>query len=383
MKKSVALLIETSNEYARGILRGIQKFQDEHDHWKIDLQEHERGAPPPKWLRKYNGHGIIARIETEEIARAVRASKLPTVDVSAARKIANIPWVETDDSLVAELALNHFTSRGLQSVAFCGEVKFNWARWRRDAFLRMAMERGMTVESFDLTSEMADLNNSQIRDQLQNWLRQLPEPCGLMAAYDSLARRLLEHCADIKRSVPNSIAIVGVDNDPILCRMASPPLSSIIPDSEGAGFEAASLLETMMESNSVPDDCILLPPLGIAIRRSSDTLSVEDEDVEAAARFILNHAIEGINVGDVIKKTHLTRRALELRFKKHLETTPHEFIVSVRMSHAELLLRETSLTLQQIAARCGIESAEYLSTAFKKHSGIPPGQYRQLHYMKK
>lgn len=383
VKKSVALVIETSNEYARGILRGILKYQDEHDHWQIDLQEHERGAPPPRWLKKYQGRGIIARIETEEIARSIRASNLPAVDVSAARKLTGIPWVETDDTLISGLALNHFASRGLRNVAFCGEINFNWARWRRDAFVSQATEQGMTVDSFDLTAGMQDLNHPQTRARLLNWLKQLPEPCGLMAAYDSLARRLLQYCTIIQRPVPNSIAIVGVDNDPILCRMANPPLSSIIPDAEGAGYQAAALLESMMNQKKVEVDCILLPPLGIAVRRSSDTLSIDDEEIEVAARFILDEATKGINVSDVLNKTHLTRRALELRFRKHLGLTPHEFIVAARMSHAELLLRETSLTLQQIALRCGIESAEYLSTAFKKHAGMPPGQYRQLHYLKK
>ena len=128
MKRSVALLIETSNEYARGLLRGILRYQQEHERWTIDLPEQHRGADPPRWLARYQGHGIIARVETSAIARAVRAAKLPTVDVSAARHLREIPWVETDDNAIAKAAVKHFAERGLRHVAFCGDVTFNWAK---------------------------------------------------------------------------------------------------------------------------------------------------------------------------------------------------------------------------------------------------------------
>lgn len=379
MKRSVALVIETSNEYARGLLRGILRYQQEHEKWTIDLPEQHRGADPPRWLRTYSGHGIIARIETKSIARAVRATQLPAVDVSSAREVPNIPWVETDDTKIAQLAVRHFLEKGFRHLAFCGESSFNWSRWRRDAFVAEAKQAGINPLVFDVDDDSSGTTWPHARRRLMRWIAELPEPCGLMAAYDSLARRLVDLCVQVSRPVPESVAILGVDDDPLLCQLATPPLSSVIPDSEGAGYAAAEQLDAIMSGKKIQRLKTLLPPLGIATRQSTDTLAVDDQNISKAAHYILAHACDGIQVGDVVEQTKLTRRTLETRFKKVLNKTPHELITITRLSKAERLLRETTLTLDQIAARCGLEYPEYLSVLFRKHRNMTPGEYRQQH----
>ncbi|MEM9586065.1 MAG: DNA-binding transcriptional regulator [Planctomycetota bacterium] len=376
--RSVALLIETSNEYARGLLRGIQRYQHEHQRWSIDLPEQQRGADPPRWLRDYGGDGIIARIETDAIARAVEAAELPTVDVSAARHLPGIPWVETDDRAIATAAVEHFAERGLSDVCFCGEVVFNWSNWRRDAFVAAATERGMGSHTFDVDDQSAGRTWSTERRRLMAWLQQLPTPCGLLAAYDSLARRIIQLCGPANRPVPESIAVLGVDDDPLLCQLATPPISSVIPDAEGAGYVAAEELDAMMSGKQVPATGRLLKPLGIATRQSTDIIAVADREVETAARFILAHATESISVAEVVAETSLTRRVLESRFKRALGKTPHQMIVATRLACAQRLLRETKLPLEQVAHRSGIEYAEYLSKLFRKHFQMTPGQYRAM-----
>ncbi len=378
-KRLVALIIETSNEYARGLLRGVLRYQQEHERWTIDLPELHRGAAPPEWVSNYRGDGVIARIETEAIAQAVRATRLPVVDVSAARKMPDIPWVETDDRQIAKASIEHFASRGITQVAFCGETDFNWARWRRDGFVDEAERRGMQAHVLDLSGAATGAKWSQQEPRVVQWIKQLPERCGLMAAYDSLARRLLDLCSQVGRDVPDSIAVMGVDDDPILCQLASPPLTSVIPDAEQAGYVAAELLESMMSGKTVPATGRLLPPLGVAIRQSTDTIAVKDPDVQRAARFILAKACSSIQVNDVVATTDLTRRALELRFHAALGMTPHEMITATRLARAEQLLRETSLSVEQIAYRCGFEYPEYLIRLFRKQKGITPGAYRQAH----
>ena len=379
MKRSVALVIETSNEYARGLLRGILRYQQEHEKWTIDLPEQHRRADPPRWLRTYSGHGIIARIETKSIARAVQATQLPAIDVSSARELSTLPWVETDDRKIAQLAVQHFLERGFRHLAFCGDGSFNWSRWRREIFVAESKKAGIDVRVFDIEDNSSGITWSHARRRLMRWLVELPEPCGLMAAYDSLARRLIDLCAQASRRVPESIAILGVDDDPLLCQLATPPLSSIIPDSEGAGYAAAEQLDVIMSGKKMKRLDTLLPPLGIATRQSTDTFAVEDEDVSISAHYILAHACEGIQVDDVVKQTQLTRRALEKRFKDALGKTPHALIIETKLSKAERCLRETALTLEQIATRCGFEYSEYLSVLFKKHRNMTPGVYRQQH----
>lgn len=377
MKRSVALLIETSNEYARGLLRGILRYQQEHERWTIDLPEQQRGADPPRWIRRYKGDGIIARIETAAIARSVRAAKRPTIDVSAARHLPGIPWVETDDAAIARVAVDHFVEKGLRHLAFCGEVFFNWAMWRRDAFQAEAARRGLQVHTFDVGGEAQHTTWPREKRRLLKWLQKLPEPCGLLAAYDSLARRVIDLAGPAGRTVPDSLAVLGVDDDPLLCQLATPPLSSVIPDSEGAGYAAAEKLDAIMSGQNVAASGTFLPPLGVATRQSTDTLAVSDQYVAQAAAYILEHAGNGIQVADVVRQTPLTRRVLEARFKATLSKTPHELITATRLSMAERLLRETSLTLDKIAIRCGVEYPEYLNVLFRKHRQMTPGQYRQ------
>src|SRR6266487_3925838 len=136
-RKRVALIIEMSNEYARGLLHGIRAYIREHQAWEIDLDERRRGEATD-WLKDFKGDGVIARIENAAIAKEVLDSKLPCVDVSAARQVPGIPWVETDDAEIARLAFEHLKERGLRHFGFCGDDHYNWSTWRRDAFAQLA-----------------------------------------------------------------------------------------------------------------------------------------------------------------------------------------------------------------------------------------------------
>src|SRR6516162_3239798 len=141
-RPDVALLIETSNAYARGILRGIRSYIREHRSWSIYVGEQRRGEPAPMWLKKWHGDGIIARIESGAIADAVLASGLPAIDVSAARYVPELLYVETDDAAIARLAAEHLLQRGFRHFGYCGDPRFNWSNWREEHLQRMSAEAG-------------------------------------------------------------------------------------------------------------------------------------------------------------------------------------------------------------------------------------------------
>ena len=130
----IALLIETSNAYARGLLSGVQAYMRENKPWSIYLAEQGRGDQPPPWLAKWKGDGIIARIENEAISDAVAALNVPAVDVSAGRLLPELPWCEIDEDGIARLAMEHFLERGFKHFAYCGDQRFVWSRLRGDAF---------------------------------------------------------------------------------------------------------------------------------------------------------------------------------------------------------------------------------------------------------
>lgn len=373
----VALVIETSNSYGRGLLRGIHAYVREHGPWSTYLAEQGRGDAPPPWLEGWNGAGVIARIENQRIADAIVKLKLPVVDVSAARAVPSIPWVETDDEAIARSAVDHLLERGFKHFAFCGDARFQWSKLRAAAMTRFLAEAGQSCHVIETSGKSrASAKPGSEESQLTTWLKKLPRPVGVLACYDIRGRQLLEICRRNNIAVPEEVAVLGVDNDELLCMLADPPLSSIAPDTHRTGYLAAQLLDRMMRGERVPSTGHLVTPLGLITRQSTDVLAIDDPHVSQAARFIREHACDGINVEDVLAHTPLSRRVLESRFKKLLRRTPHEEIQRVQLRRVEQLLKETDLPLSTIADRAGFKHTEYLSVVFKQKLGLPPSEYR-------
>jgi LacI family transcriptional regulator len=366
------LLIESSNAYARGLLHGVVSYVREHEPWSFYLMEHGRGDDPPPWLAHWNGDGIIARIESERIAKAVVHSKLPAVDVSAGRHIPSIPWVETDDREIAQLAANHFLEQGFKHFAYCGDDRFNWSRWRGDHFNKSLKAAGHQCHNFVPPRRKSETQIAAIED----WLAHLPKPIGVFACYDVRGQQVLDACRNAELSVPDEIAVLGVDNDELLCELSSPHLSSVIPDTHRTGYEAAALLARMMKGERLTVVEVRIAPIGVHRRQSTDVLATDDPQVVHAVRFIRDHACEPINVADVLRAVPLSRKVLETRFKKLLNHTLHDEIIRVRVDRVKQLLVNTDLKLADIANRVGFEHPEYLSVAFKRETGFTPAAYR-------
>jgi LacI family transcriptional regulator len=380
-RPQVALLIETSNSYARGLLRGIYAYLREHRPWSVYLPEQGRGDAPPHWLKTWRGDGVIARIENPRIARMVKGLGVPAVDVSAGRLLPELPCVETDNEAIARLALEHFLERGFRSVGYCGDARFAWSRDRRNCLSELALAAGCSISVFSppLRKRRPSISWEQEEKELATWIRQLRMPCGVMACYDIRGRQVLDVCRRIGVAVPDNVAVIGVDNDDLLCSLSDPPLSSVVPDSHRTGYEAAGILDQLMAGESDQRGVMLIPPKGIVTRQSSDVLATADPDVSSAVRFIRDHACDGIKVEDVLRVVPVSRRILESRFKKMLGHTPHEEILRVQLHRVRELLEETDLPLATIANRAGFKYVEYLSVVFKRQFTMPPSQYRAKH----
>ncbi|NBW96933.1 MAG: helix-turn-helix domain-containing protein [Planctomycetia bacterium] len=378
--RRVAVVIEASNAYARGLLAGIHRHVREHEPWTIFLQEHGRGAPPLEPLARWQGDGVIARIETEAVARALdtlrRRQPLAIVDVSAGRLLDGVPYVETDDEAIARLAAEHFVERDFRHFAFLGDDRFRWSSNRHAAFVSALGDLGRTVSLFDRKTVRGVGRGMDDDQAIERWLLGLPKPLGLFACYDIRGRQALDACRRAGIAVPDEVAVLGVDDDELLCGLSSPPLSSVIPDSAGAGRLAATLLERLMRGEPLEAEEWLLPPLGIATRQSSDVLAIDDPLVVAAVRFIRDRACTGIKVQDVVREIGTSRRILDARFAARVGHTAHEEITRQQFRRVEQLLVETALPLATIAERCGFRHAEYMTVAFTRRHGTPPSRWR-------
>lgn len=374
----VALLIETSNAYARGLLSGVQAFIRENKPWSVYFGEQGRGDEPPAWLRDWKGDGIIARIENTAIARVIAALGIPTVDMSAGRILPQLPCFEIDETAIGEAAADHFLERGFKHFAYCGDARFVWSKARGEGFAKALAAKGYTVHHYHAPHGTGGAGDDEML-AIRDWLKSLPRPVAVFCCYDIRGRLLLDTCRTFSFPVPDRVAVLAVDNDELLCSLAYPPLSSIIPNAVRTGYDAAALLARMMAGEKIGAECHYIPPTGVFTRQSTDVLAVDDPHVAKAVQFIREHATDGICVDDVVAPCGISRRLLEGRFKKLLGRSPHEEITRVQILRVQDLLANTDLPLTDVADRTGFRYVEYLSAVFKQKVGIPPGKFRLQH----
>jgi LacI family transcriptional regulator len=371
----VALLVETSNSYARELLHGVRAWVRAHGPWSIRLSEQGRGADVPAWLRQWDGDGVIARVEHAGIARALRATGLPVIDVSAALPRLVFPRVATDAEGAAQLAARHLVDRGLRHFAYCGYRGAHWSRRRGEAFAAAVRASGGTCVQFAPRTGPVDEEIGAIA----KWLRGLAKPMGVLAAIDPRGQQVLAACRLADFAVPDEVAVVGVHNDELLCDLCDPPLSSVIPNASRAGYVAAELLAKAMAGQRLAVTLHEIEPLGVASRQSTDVAAVADAKIAGAMRFMRQHAAGGVNVSDVLRAVPMARTAFERRFKAVLGTTPHAHLRKLRMERVRELLVSTSLPVGEIAAATGFENPEYLSAMFRRECGESPREYRARH----
>lgn len=370
----VALLFEATNAYARGLLVGIGEYILSHGPWGVHYAELGREDRPPPWLASWAGQGIIVRGENRRLARAVARLRTPAVDLTPSRLVPRAPWVKSDDAAIARLAAQHFLERGFRHFAFCGDARFSWSERRREHFGLLVRGTGRACQVYQPAQRPA--NGDAEVDAISAWLARLPKPVAVFTCYDNRGQQVLEGCRRAGLAVPEEVAVLGVDNDEVLCALSPPPLSSITLNPRRAGWEAAALLSLMMEGGRLRPDAHLIPPVGIVTRQSTDILAVADPKIAQALRYIREHACEGIRVSDVLRHCPMARRALETRFRKLLGRTPREEILRVQLNRVKELLTGTELPVAEIAGRSGFEP-DYLSVVFKTETGLPPGEYRR------
>lgn len=377
----VALLIETSREYARGLLRGVARYQQEHRPWSIYFEPHGLNDPPPEWLVGWKGDGILARVNNRETADTILASGIPAVDVRGALTDLGLPFIGVDNEPVSRMAYKHLRDLGLRNFAFCGTPRGENPNQdlRCDFFRQFVAEDDHECHCWlgEQQRQRAPTWEEQ-QQQIAAWLRSLPKPIGIMTCHDDRGQQVLDACRRAEVPVPDEAAVVSVDNDPHLCNLCTPTMTSIDVNPSLIGYEAAALLDRLMQGGQPQQRITLLgPPRGIAPRRSTDTLLIEDQEVAKAIRYIREHATEGIRVSEVIALAEHAPSTLERRVKKILGRTIKAEITRVRLARAKLLLSETEFSVAKVADRTGFSEPKYFCEVFRKHEGVTATEYRQ------
>lgn len=376
----VAVCVDKARNYGRKVLLGIADYAETVGRWSLYVDPEATGTYSADWLKNWRGDGILAYVESRATAQRLRASGIPAVEVFGHHLDLKLPQVGNDDEAIGRVAAEHLLACRFKHFAFCGYEKELWSERRRAGFEWVMAKKGFQAQHFFSNRRGSTLAAGQRdRERLIKWLASLPKPVAIMACSDRHGLRILDACRGLGVAVPEDVAVIGVDNDEEMCRLADPPLSSVRDDARKVGFEAARLLDKLMTDprrrrENFP---ILIPPLGIAVRQSTEVTAVDDRLIAEAMRCIRAQACAGLQVADLLARFNVSRSVLYRRFHDSLNRSPHEEILRVQLERAKRLLDENDFTLERIAELCGFQHSEYLSVAFKREVGLTPGEYRR------
>ncbi|QEG33932.1 XylR family transcriptional regulator [Bythopirellula goksoeyrii] len=375
----VALDVETSRTYGRGILRGISKYLLSSRPWSIYIEQHELTGDVNRLLSRWDGDGIITRQLSPEAKSIIESRDISAIDLSNFLPPMGIHRICSADRAIGRLGAQHFIERGFRNFACCEYQGQYWSQQRTKGFVEGIEFSNYECKVYEQPFRVQAQKWNQDQDSLAKWLAALPKPVAVLATNDLLGHHVLDACSRAELLVPEQIAVLGVDDDDLICNLTNPPMSSIILDTERIGFEAAKSLDKLMQREGpVPNEKEMLeiPSLGIAVRQSTDSYAVPDPEVARALRYIREHACEGATVQDVLDHLQVSRSWLERSFREYFGRSPKTEIRNVQIERCKELLRMTDLSLDCIARLAGYKHTEYMGVVFKRETGMTPGSYR-------
>ena len=375
----IAICVDRAQSYGNAVLQGIAKYVETYGPWSLFIDPRFDGEHATNLLKNWDGDGVLAYVDDLKLADLLRRSRIPVVEIFGHRFDLGLPQVCPDSLAIGQMAARHLIERQFKHFAFCGYFNLPWSQLRQDGFVQTLRAAGFSTE-IHLTPRPRKtiLQWDRLQQEQAAWIRQLPKPIGIMACSDRHAQRILDACRRANISVPEEIAIIGSGNDDELCRLAAPPLTSVIYDVTRIGYEAAQLLDHLMAGKIKPEETgiVLVSPIGIATRRSTDWTAIDDWLVAKAMRLIRDEACAGLDVDQILKKFSVSKSTFYRRFQGVLGRSPHEEILRVQLERAKNLLAQTDLSVEQIAEMSGFQSPEYLSVAFKRELQQSPKDFR-------
>ena len=362
------------------MLRGIARYVRESGPWALHheprMSQFVEGWTP-KWLVGWQGDGIIGRFRTTSSVAAAKRTKVPVVDLLGAGAKPSFPLVLPDNTVVARLAAEHLIGRGFRQFGYIGPTHVPWSQERWMAFEKTLAQRGFSCDALPLDFENLQESWDEFIEQAARWIRNHPKPFGLMLCWDTIGPPVTQACREAGVAVPEEVAIVGVDNDEVLCSICDPPLTSVCPNHEEVGYQGAALLDRLMAGEAPPKQNILVAPRTIVVRQSTDVSAIEDPAISQALRMIREHACNGLQVREVAEHVPVSRSVLQRRFQAIVGRSVHDEIVRVQLRKAEELLRETDLPIGAVAEKAGFNHQEYMGAVFKSRTGMTPRDYRR------
>ncbi len=378
---TVLLSIENSRSYGRGILRGISKYTHVHGQWIFMTvpNSYRSGGIRGSMTSRFNLElvdGVIMR-ENKKLLQQVLSLDIPVIVACHISGDWGLPSIMTDCNAIGQMAAEYLLNRGFKKFAFCGERDMFWSERRKNSFTSTLANAGYEVHCYQQPIAKKYRLWREEGPVLIEWLKKLPKPIAIMAPTDDRAIDVIDACRIGNIHVPEEVAVLGVDNDDLVCSMAGVLLSSVGLNTQKAGYEAAELMHCLIKGEEAASNEILIQPSCVTVRRSTDIFNIKDECVAKAINFIHSHVNEPLQVCDIEKEVMLSDRNLYDRFKKELGRTVSEEITRVRIEKICKLLEDTSFTTIKIAQIMGLENDRHLSRYFRRQKNMTPSAWRK------
>ena len=379
----ITLLFNANKAYDRQVVEGVGEYlQASQSEWDIFIEEDFRTRLEN--IKDWLGDGVIADYDDPVIEQLLTDVDVPIVGVGGSyHSPENYPpvhYIATDNHALVEAAFLHLKEKGVHRFAFYGLPATSGKRWaveREHAFCQLVAQekyRGVVYQGLETAPE----NWQHAQNRLADWLQTLPPQTGIIAVTDARARHVLQVCEHLHIPVPEKLCVIGIDNEELTRYLSRVALSSVAQGTRQMGYQAAKLLHRLLDKESLPLQRLLVPPVRVVERRSTDYRSLSDPAVIQAMHYIRHRACQGIKTEQVLDHLRISRSNLEQRFKEEMNKTIHQVIHEEKLERAKYMLRFTDISIQEIAEVCGYPSLQYFYAVFRKEYNQTPKEFREV-----
>ena len=378
-EKHVALAVRAGVPYIEEVLDAIFKYA-RRANWRLTTSLDYWPPLSACNLRGWKGHGVLAFINTPAEAAAVKRLKVPTINLSTSMRISPVPRIAIDHYAAGRMAAEHLLKLGFRRLAYYG-LKGAWFSQLAEAgFVDTVRTAGGSWTTLRGQIEEVEYRSISKHDvEIRHWLSTIQPPFGVLAVHDYRARHLIGVCHDVGLRIPDDVAIVGINNDRIVCEFSEPQLTSVSLKGQVIGLAAAKMLDRWMNGKRPRVEETMFAPEAIAPRGSTDVIAVDDPITSKALQYMQQHFRDKIDIGTTAQALDVSRRSLERAFQRSMNTSPHNLLARLRVQYAMNLLDQRDLTLDAVAQKAGFGSARRLAIVFHRVTGSSPRKYRYHH----
>lgn len=373
----VALVMPLNHGYCEEVVRGLAAFVRPERRWlfrffnPVDFSAQD--------MRDWKPDSILAFVTSQELGALLQRTRIPCVNIADRLATPGMPHVGNDNEAIGEMGARYFLQRGYRNFGFVWLGGGEHLAGRANAFVKAVREAGCAcpvLREYDAKGRRTWQAGDAATRTLTNWLTALPKPAAVMGVNDYSGWKVTEVCQLGGINVPGDLAVLGVDNVDALCRLAWPALSSVQIGAERIGYEAGRMLERLMENLPLDEKELRIPPHRVITRQSSERVAVDQPDLAEALKSLYAESGVDSSVESLARVARVSRRVLELRFRKFLGCSPHDLIRRVRLERARQELIHTDYAMPEVARRCGFSCAKRLSESFSAEFKLTPTEYR-------